>query len=190
MRNRQTTAPAPVLKLLALLLLALAIVSTFAARPGGAQIPERPGAGAFLTGQLLIATPDMQDPNFARTVLFMVDHGPEGALGIIINRVIGEGRVEMPPKPGIHTRKDAFIHAMPAYIPSLESAGIKWVSGYPENQKKGLPYISGLLILNDPETGIPISVMDATWITASPRSRITGRQSTVGCSQSSMTSAA
>jgi len=78
----------------------------------------------------------------------------------------GESRVEMPPKPGIHTRKDAFIHAMPAYIPSLQSAGMKWISGYPENQKKKLPYISGLLILNDPETGIPISIMDATWITA------------------------
>ena len=78
----------------------------------------------------------------------------------------GSGQVEMPPKPGIHTRPDAFIHAMPAYIPSLESAGMKWVSGYPENQKKGLPYISGLLVLNDPETGIPLSVMDCTWITA------------------------
>lgn len=78
----------------------------------------------------------------------------------------GEGRVEMPPKPGIHTRPDAFIHAMPAYIPKLESAGMKWVSGYPENQKKGLPYITGLLILNDPDTGIPLAVMDCTWITA------------------------
>ena len=78
----------------------------------------------------------------------------------------GNGRVEMPPKPGIHTRPDAFIHAMPAYIPSLQSAGLKWVSGYPENQKKNLPYITGLIILNDPETGIPIAVMDATWVTA------------------------
>lgn len=78
----------------------------------------------------------------------------------------GEGRVEMPPKPGIHTMSDAFIHAMPAYIPSLESAGMKWVSGYPANQSKGLPYISGLLILNDPETGLPFAVMDCTWITA------------------------
>ena len=78
----------------------------------------------------------------------------------------GEGRVEMPPKPGIHTRQDAFTHAMPAYIPSTGTAGMKWVSGYPQNQEKGLPYISGLLILNDPETGIPIVVMDATWITA------------------------
>ncbi len=78
----------------------------------------------------------------------------------------GHGRVEMPPKPGIHTREDAFIHAMPAYIPALESAGIKWVSGYPENMKRNLPYISGLLILNDVETGIPIAVMDCVWITA------------------------
>jgi len=78
----------------------------------------------------------------------------------------GEGRTEMPPKPGIHTRPDAFIHAMPAYIPSLESAGMKWVSGYPQNQAKGLPYISGLLILNDPETGLPTAVMDCTWVTA------------------------
>ena len=78
----------------------------------------------------------------------------------------GEGRVEMPPKPGIHTRPDAFIHAMPAYIPSMAAAGMKWVSGYPANQEKGLPYITGLLILNDPETGIPTAVMDATWITA------------------------
>ena len=78
----------------------------------------------------------------------------------------GTGRVEMPPKPGIHTMPDAFIHAMPAYIPALRSAGIKWVSGYPENYKHGLPYITGLLILNDVETGMPYAIMDCAWITA------------------------
>jgi ornithine cyclodeaminase/alanine dehydrogenase len=78
----------------------------------------------------------------------------------------GRGEVEMPPKPGIHTQPDAFIHAMPAYIPSLKAAGLKWISGYPGNQEKGLPYITGLLILNDPETGIPLAIMDATWLTA------------------------
>lgn len=78
----------------------------------------------------------------------------------------GKGKVEMPPKPGIHPRADAFIHAMPAYIPALEAAGVKWVAGYPQNQLKGLPYISGLLILNDPQTGFPTAVMDCTWITA------------------------
>ena len=78
----------------------------------------------------------------------------------------GNGRVEMPPKPGVHTMPDAFIHAMPAYIPAMRSAGVKWVSGYPENFKRGLPYITGLMILNDVETGIPYAVMDCAWITA------------------------
>ena len=76
------------------------------------------------------------------------------------------GRVEMPPKPGVHTRPDAFIHAMPAFIPAMRSVGLKWVSGYPENQARGLPYISGLVVLNDVDTGIPYAVMDCTWITA------------------------
>src|SRR5882757_8770791 len=78
----------------------------------------------------------------------------------------GEGRVEMPPKIGIHPAPDAFIHAMPASIPAQKAVGIKWVGGYPENSKRGLPYISGLFILNDFETGIPLALMDATWITA------------------------
>lgn len=78
----------------------------------------------------------------------------------------GNHRVEMPPKPGIHPLQDAFIHAMPAFLPGMGAAGLKWVSGFPENILRGLPYISGLLILNDPQTGIPLSVMDCTWITA------------------------
>jgi len=78
----------------------------------------------------------------------------------------GRGETEMPPKPGIHTRPDCFIHAMPAYVRSPEVAGMKWVSGYPPNPAKGLPYISGLLVLNDCETGLPIAVMDCAWITA------------------------
>jgi ornithine cyclodeaminase/alanine dehydrogenase len=78
----------------------------------------------------------------------------------------GAGRTEMPPKPGIHPGgRDNFIHAMPAYIPALKSAGVKWVSGFPENYKKNLPYITGLLILNDTETGRPLAVMDCVWIT-------------------------
>ena len=82
-------------------------------------------------------------------------------------RAKGEGRTEMPPKPGIHPGGgDNFIHAMPAYIPDLKSAGIKWVSGFPQNPTKGLPYISGLLIFNDVNTGLPLAVMDCVWITA------------------------
>jgi ornithine cyclodeaminase/alanine dehydrogenase-like protein (mu-crystallin family) len=78
----------------------------------------------------------------------------------------GEGRVEMPPKPGVHSRPNSFIHAMPAYIAATGALGIKWVAGYPENSRRGLPYISGLVVLNDPYTGLPLAVMDCVWITA------------------------
>jgi ornithine cyclodeaminase/alanine dehydrogenase len=82
-------------------------------------------------------------------------------------RAKGEGRTESPPKPGIHPGGgDNFIHAMPGYIADLKSAGIKWVAGFPENPRNGLPYVSGLLIFNDVETGLPLAVMDCGWITA------------------------
>jgi ornithine cyclodeaminase/alanine dehydrogenase len=78
----------------------------------------------------------------------------------------GKGLTEMPPKPGIHPGPpDSFIHAMPAYVPAMKSAGLKWVSAFPENQRRGLPYITGLLILNDADTGLPLSVMDGVWMT-------------------------
>lgn len=78
----------------------------------------------------------------------------------------GLGRVENPPKPGLHATADSFIHAMPAYFKALGIGGLKWVSGYPDNRSRGLPQIIGLLILNDMETGAPVCVMDGTWITA------------------------
>jgi putative transcriptional regulator len=44
---------------------------------------EREG---YLDGQLLIAMPAMGDPRFARSVIYMCAHSPEGAMGIIINQ--------------------------------------------------------------------------------------------------------
>lgn len=44
----------------------------------------------FLTGQLLIAAPDMGDPRFAHTVILMVHHDRNGAFGLIINRPVEE----------------------------------------------------------------------------------------------------
>lgn len=42
-----------------------------------------------LRGKLLVATPGMQDPNFDRTVLLVVEHTPDGALGVVLNRPSG-----------------------------------------------------------------------------------------------------
>lgn len=46
-----------------------------------------PGKG-YLTGQLLIAMPGMPDPRFARTVIYMCAHSAEGAMGLVINRLM------------------------------------------------------------------------------------------------------
>jgi putative transcriptional regulator len=42
--------------------------------------------GECFTNQFLVAMPGMTDPNFAQTVTLVCDHGPQGALGIVINR--------------------------------------------------------------------------------------------------------
>lgn len=87
---------------------------------------------------------------------------------------MSEGSVEMPPKPGIHPRKDAFIHAMPAFLGRSDVAALKWVSGYPSNKALGIPYINGLLILNEAATGVPIAVMDCVEITAARTAAASG----------------
>ncbi|MEU6237239.1 YqgE/AlgH family protein, partial [Kitasatospora sp. NPDC047058] len=38
------------------------------------------------TGRLLVATPVLTDPNFARAVVLLLDHDAEGALGVVLNR--------------------------------------------------------------------------------------------------------
>lgn len=42
--------------------------------------------GEFIAGRLLVATPSLVDPNFARTVVLILAHSDEGAFGIVINR--------------------------------------------------------------------------------------------------------
>jgi ornithine cyclodeaminase/alanine dehydrogenase-like protein (mu-crystallin family) len=89
-------------------------------------------------------------------------------------RAVGAGRVELPPKPGIHPRPDSFIHAMPAYLRDDDVAALKWVAGYPANKERGLPYITGLIVLNDAETGVPAAIMDGAEITAARTAAASG----------------
>lgn len=49
-------------------------------------------AGGF-KGQMLIASPEMEDPNFAETVVLIIDHDENGAFGLILNREMGRGPV-------------------------------------------------------------------------------------------------
>ncbi len=74
----------------------------------------------------------------------------------------GKNLAKMPPKVYL-TFEKGDLRAMPASL--MGYAGIKWVNSHPENPKKNLPTVMAILILNDPETGYPLAIMDATYIT-------------------------
>lgn len=74
------TRPGPAV-LAAVTLVAVAGIATTAA-PADRAVPAASG----LTGQLLVATPDLRDPRFVETVIYVVQHDPSGAMGIVVNR--------------------------------------------------------------------------------------------------------
>lgn len=89
-------------------------------------------------------------------------------------RAMAAGRVENPPKIGVHARPDTFVHAMPSYLRDDDVTALKWVAAYPSNPARGLPYISGLIVLNDSGSGLPVAVMDAVEITAARTAAASG----------------
>jgi N-[(2S)-2-amino-2-carboxyethyl]-L-glutamate dehydrogenase len=48
----------------------------------------------------------------------------------------------------------------------VRAMGMKWIGSFPANRERGLPRASALIILNCPETGMPVAVMDGTLISA------------------------
>ena len=68
------------------------------------------------------------------------------------------------------------INAMPAYLGGkYDVCGLKWIAGFPGNpQKYGLPRASAFIILNDSWTGLPLVIMDGTYISAMRTGAVTG----------------
>jgi len=60
----------------------------------GIDITAAADQDRFITGQLLVATPEMKDPRFAETVIYMVKHDADGAFGLVINRPMAKGAFE------------------------------------------------------------------------------------------------
>ena len=87
---------------------------------------------------------------------------------------LGRGDAEMPPKIGVHPRPGALLHAMPAWLRTADLVGMKWVSAFPGNTGRGLPAITGLIVLNDADSGLPICLMDGAPITAARTAAVTG----------------
>lgn len=98
----------------------------------------------------------------------------------------GNDNYEMPPKASIRVSgqyinedEEKFniaggFAAKPAFINNGNVSGIKWISGYPSSREHfGLPPTTGLTILSDHLSGVPLSVLDATLITAERTAAVT-----------------
>jgi ornithine cyclodeaminase/alanine dehydrogenase len=87
---------------------------------------------------------------------------------------LARGEAEVPPKPAVHGTDGAFANAMPAAYPARNLLGCKWISIFSDNQALGLPTASGLMVVNDGETGLPRAVMAAAALTAARTAAVSG----------------
>ena len=82
------------------------------------------------------------------------------------------GTASMKPKVALASPGGALFLGSAGVMTSPPYAGVKWV-GVAGNQDRGLPHIAGMMLLSDTETGMPVSVMDARWITGVRTAAIT-----------------
>lgn len=82
-------------------------------------------------------------------------------------REVGQGTAVLPPRLRIDMeRYNGNILIMPAYLTGMDALGTKLVTTHLDNSKFNLPTVIGTIILNDPKTGIPVAILDGTYITA------------------------
>ncbi|MDA4135223.1 MAG: ornithine cyclodeaminase family protein [Thaumarchaeota archaeon] len=84
-----------------------------------------------------------------------------------------DGTIVMPPKLSLDLGEsgrwphfDSYVNSMPAYIGKDNVAGVKIIGGFFANVGTKIPSIMGLIVLIDPVTGVPLAIMDGTYITA------------------------
>lgn len=85
-----------------------------------------------------------------------------------------EGRIQLPPKPGVHPRPDSVVRALPVYLEEQDVAAVKWVGGFAGNRARGINFMNGLIILSSGDTGLPLAVVDAAEITAARTAAASG----------------
>ena len=85
---------------------------------------------------------------------------------------MGEGKVVNPAKGTLdlgisspYPPYEADINSMPAYVGWMDAAGIKWAGGWMDNPAQGLPYVSAVIVMVNPQNGLFTGVLDGTFIT-------------------------
>ncbi|HWO75237.1 MAG TPA: ornithine cyclodeaminase family protein [Bacillus sp. (in: firmicutes)] len=85
-----------------------------------------------------------------------------------------KGRTDSPIRTAIPIKQEAAALFMPSYIDETNSLGIKIVSVFPQNKALGKSTISGLMILLDTDTGQPLALMEASYLTILRTGAVTG----------------
>ena len=128
-------------------ILAAAATILLLAQAAAAAAATAPGS---LAGWFLVAAPDMPDPRFAGTVIYMIRHGPDGAMGFVINRVLAEDWAEniLDPDsaPAERTGRKIAVHY-----------------GGPVGATEGF-----ILHSDDFSSGNSVRVTDRVWLSADP----------------------
>lgn len=84
-----------------------------------------------------------------------------------------QGTIETPLRTNISNSAGTLLYK-PALMPSAKVFGMKAVSVFPRNVDLGLPVTTGLMLINDSETGLPVALMDAQYLTSLRTGAATG----------------
>jgi len=76
-----------------------------------------------------------------------------------------QGAIQVPVRTNISNAAGTLLYK-PALMPSSKLFGLKAVSVFPGNVERGLPVTTGLMLVNDSDTGLPLALMDAEYLTA------------------------
>ena len=135
--------------------------------PGGPRLPGRASGQLWLR---FLSGPDIDALGLPDADVVAAVEGAVRAHGE--GRVVLEPRVHLVPDPG----GAGHFNVLRGHLPAPGVSGVKVVGDFVPNYAVGLPSELGLLTLYDPGTGVPLSIMDATMITA----RRTGAMTAVG----------
>jgi putative transcriptional regulator len=97
-------------------------------------------------GMLLLATPRLVDPNFLRTVVLVIQHGGDGAVGVVLNRETPEPAIEHLPDWGPLAAKPGLIHFGGPVEPDVAVA----LSTAHDGESTGVPGLNVVDLANPP----------------------------------------
>jgi putative transcriptional regulator len=102
-----------------------------------------------LRGRLLVANPNLPDPNFARSVVLMLEHGEEGAVGVVLNRPSQTPVEELIGPLGIVAAPPGLVHIGGPVSPSSAICVGRPHPGYEPGPEEGLVALFDGLVIVD-----------------------------------------